>query len=109
MRWPVTMNSVVSLERGSTMKYVYYQYTGEEQLFNITADPYELNDLSTTDTTTLEYWRDFLVQVFEDEGRTGIWVRDESLTTEKVCWMMDYTPNYPCWIDAVYTDGCSTT
>jgi len=53
------------------IKYVFRAFLNDEQLFNLTADPYEYVNLATDNayTDVLTLWRNRLVQQFETEGR----------------------------------------
>ncbi|WP_066190857.1 arylsulfatase [Gracilibacillus timonensis] len=57
-----------------SMKYIWFPRIGEEQLFNLDDDPYELVDLSEVDEAqvTLREWRKRLVHILEkrDKGLT---------------------------------------
>ncbi|GMI02791.1 hypothetical protein TrVE_jg10620 [Triparma verrucosa] len=46
------------------MKYVYNAQTGSEQLFNLTSDVFELNDISDTNADLIAVWRSRLVDQF---------------------------------------------
>ena len=43
-----------------------------------------------------------------DEGRDETWVKDGELQKQQICWRFDYLPNYPCYVDEIYTFACST-
>src|SRR5699024_6341538 len=60
------------------LKYVWYTQPGREHLFDIDADPNELQDLSdTADAVTLGLWRERLVNTLAD--RPEGFVRDGEL------------------------------
>jgi hypothetical protein len=79
----------------SGMKYVYRAFFGEEQLFNTTADPWEMVDLSTdpAHADTLQTWRARMVAQFEKEGRGPAWVADGKLVPRPQS--INYGPNFP--------------
>jgi arylsulfatase len=54
----------------ATWKYIWNPVNGEEQLFNLLEDPNECQNLSGTETTVLEGWRDNMARQLEgrDEG-----------------------------------------
>ena len=85
-------------------------YNGLENLFNLTADPYEQNDLAADPdySTITKGWRDTLKDQFANEGRDETWVKDGELQKQQICWRFDYLPNYPCYVDEIYTFACST-
>eukprot|EP00948_MAST-09A_sp_MAST-9A-sp1_P001549 g1549.t1 len=77
------------------MKYIYRAFYGDEQLFNLTADPYEMRSLHSDESyqSELLLWRQRLVQQFINEQRGENWVKDGKLvqrTLNKV-----YSPYYP--------------
>ena len=77
------------------MKYIFNAFSATEQLFNMTADPYELRDLSATPTLTpqLDLWRSRMVQQFKEEERGPDWVKEGKLQQRTVPCV--YSPNYP--------------
>ena len=79
----------------SGTKYVYRAFFGDEQLFNTTADPYELVDLAgdPAHAETLKLWRSRMVDQFEREGRGPEWVKDGALVPRPQS--INYGPNYP--------------
>ena len=93
------------------MKYVYWWFDATEHLFNLTADPYEQNNLAplTEYTYKLAYWRNLLVDMFMEEGRGNAWYdQNGALKTESTCWKKDYLSNYPCFTTPAGTTACST-
>ena len=78
------------------MKYIYRAYFGDEQLFNLTNDQYEMNDLSKDNKyiDVLEMWRKRLVQQFVNEQRGVSWVNDEGKLMKRVQGML-YSRYYP--------------
>lgn len=79
----------------SGMKYVYRAYFGTEQLFNTTADPWEMVDLSTdpAHADTLQLWRSRMVAQFQREGRGPAWVSNGQLVPRPQS--INYGPNFP--------------
>lgn len=77
------------------MKYVFRAYFGDEQLFNLTADPTESVELSQDPTyaTTLKLWRGRMVAQFESENRGPTWVQNGTLMQRSQG--QTYSPNYP--------------
>ena len=77
------------------MKYVFNAFSATEQLFNLTADPYELRDLSAVPALAVELakWRGRMVRQFEDEKRGPKWVKDGKLQQRTK--PQTYSPNYP--------------
>jgi arylsulfatase len=74
-------------------KYVFQAWNASEQLFNLTADPGERQDLAGKDTVTLERWRERLVAQFEQEKRGEGWVRSGRLVRRTTSQL--YSPHYP--------------
>jgi arylsulfatase A-like enzyme len=68
-----------ALTDGET-KYIFFASTGQEQLFNLTADREENKDLSLSPDPGVQAlrqaWRARLAQHFDQEGRGPSWVRD---------------------------------
>ena len=94
------------------IKYVYWWFDGTEHLFNLTADPYEQNNLAplTEYVSKLGWWRSVLINMFVDENRGHNWYdADGALTTESTCWKKDYLSNYPCFTNPAGTTSCSTS
>eukprot|EP00754_Rhynchopus_humris_P023558 Rhum_TRINITY_DN14838_c0_g1::Rhum_TRINITY_DN14838_c0_g1_i2::g.122208::m.122208 len=67
----------------------------QEQLFNVTADPYELVDLASKPAyrATLALFRQRMVRQFEDEKRGPVWVQNGQLMRRTKGQL--YSPNYP--------------
>jgi arylsulfatase A-like enzyme len=76
-------------------KYVFWALTGQEQLFNLTEDRYEMTDVSkqTAYGSVMDLWRSRLVQQYTAEGRGELWVRNGSLVPRPKSQL--YSPNYP--------------
>jgi len=76
-------------------KYVYIAGTGDEQLFNLSEDPYEGVDLSKSahHQAELALWRGRLASQFEAENRGGAWVKGGALVRRAQG--TTYSPNYP--------------
>jgi len=77
------------------IKYVYRAYFDDEQLFNMTADPKEMESLHDKPeyAEELELWRGRMVQQFEDEERGEKWVKDGIL--QRRVEGQDRSPYYP--------------
>jgi hypothetical protein len=78
-----------------TMKYIFRANAGDEQLFNLTADPRETMEVSGLQeyTDELQKWRTRMVKQFEDEGRGDGWVKDSKLVKRTTG--TTYSPLYP--------------
>eukprot|EP00729_Bicosta_minor_P003230 gene3230-7363_t len=78
-----------------SIKYVFRAFFGDEQLFNLTADKYELEELSNDPLyqDTLKKWRGLMVAQFENEGRGPNWVANGMLQQRTEG--QTYSPNYP--------------
>ncbi|EGD73403.1 ADP ribosylation factor [Salpingoeca rosetta] len=77
------------------MKYIFHAFDATEQLFNISADPHELHDLSGDPAYQLELalWRGRMVAQFEREGRGSNWVVNSTLLQRTHGQV--YSPNFP--------------
>mmetsp|Transcript_8697 Transcript_8697/g.20696 ORF Transcript_8697/g.20696 Transcript_8697/m.20696 type:complete len:524 (+) Transcript_8697:59-1630(+) len=77
------------------MKFILYACSGGEQLFNLTADPYETQDLSgdPQQAEALALWRRRMIAQFESEARGADWVQNGSL--QRRCASCLYSRNYP--------------
>ncbi|HET6246293.1 MAG TPA: arylsulfatase [Tepidisphaeraceae bacterium] len=62
-----------------TFKYIFYAYTGNQQLFDLSQDPAEVNDLSDdpAHAATLKQWRQKMVAHLSERGPQ--WVNDDDL------------------------------
>lgn len=76
-----------------TYKYVYFTLTGENQLFDLSNDPYELLDLAKDpeNMKLVSEWRDRMIEHLSIRGER--WVRDGELTIQKES--QKYSPNDP--------------
>ena len=83
-----------ALTDGKT-KYVFRAWKGDEQLFDLVADPDETTEISglPSSAATLARWRARLVAQFEAEGRGKGWVKDGKLVKRTAG--TTYSPNYP--------------
>jgi arylsulfatase len=74
-------------------KYIFHARDGEEQLFDLTKDPHELNDLAgnTADATELRKWRVRLTEHFAERGAPFLISGRLGLRPERLL----YSPNYP--------------
>ena len=75
------------------LKYVFSALDGSEQLFNLTADPHEMEDLSTKLPSDLASLRSLLGAQFLSEGRGVEWVSSEGLPIPRP--PQAYSPNFP--------------
>ena len=76
-----------------TYKYIYFTLTGEQQLFDLSNDPYELNDL-TKDPKSIQIvteWRKKMIDHLSIRGER--WVLNGELTIQKES--QKYSPNDP--------------
>jgi arylsulfatase A-like enzyme len=76
-------------------KYIFWALDGAEQFFNLTADPYEMTDLSAEPAYAplIQMWRSRLVSLYEAEGRGPLWVRNGTLIPRPAGQLYSY--NYP--------------
>eukprot|EP01060_Flectonema_neradi_P032771 TRINITY_DN5298_c0_g1_i1.p1 TRINITY_DN5298_c0_g1~~TRINITY_DN5298_c0_g1_i1.p1 ORF type:complete len:517 (+),score=106.91 TRINITY_DN5298_c0_g1_i1:66-1616(+) len=77
------------------MKYIFNAYFPGEQLFNLTADPYELVDIAAEPAyeSELKLWRGRMVAQFEEEKRGPTFVLNGVL--QQRVKGQTYSPNYP--------------
>lgn len=75
------------------IKYIWFFRTGQEQLFDLTKDPYELNDLSAEKKSAkkLELMRMAMAEHLQERGPE--WVKDGQLVKRSK--NLIYSPNYP--------------
>lgn len=71
-------------------KYIYHAPTGEEQFFDLSNDPMEMNDLAGSSAETAR-WRARMVAHLEPRGEE--WVKDGKLALRPKSHL--YSPNYP--------------
>ena len=96
---PRSPASSLELARSPTIsrdpRYVYRAWRGDEQLFNLTADPREAADLAALAAyrDVLVAWRMRMVAQFEAEGRGPDWVHDGRLMVRPKG--QTYSPNFP--------------
>lgn len=74
-------------------KYIFHAPTGEEQMFHLTEDPHELNDLgkSADHAQTLALWRQRMIDHLSERGE--LWVKDGKLALRKQSMML--SPHFP--------------
>lgn len=77
-------------------KYVYDASTGDEQLFDLNEDPYELVDLGGVEVEKVEYWRGKLVEQFKREGRGSLFLTEEGFLIKHRLPLL-FSPSYPCY------------
>lgn len=77
------------------MKYIQRASVGDEQLFNLTADPGEIAEVSRLPeyAEELALWRSRLAEQFEAEDRGEAWVKDGQLVRRVKS--TTYSPHYP--------------
>eukprot|EP00041_Stephanoeca_diplocostata_P024170 m.605606 g.605606 ORF g.605606 m.605606 type:complete len:717 (+) comp22466_c0_seq1:74-2224(+) len=87
------------------MKYVFRAFFADEQLFNLTADPYEVHELSqdAAYATELKTWRQRMVSQFQHEGRGSDWVSSSGVLMQRLSGQT-YSPHYPHGPPAVAGD-----
>ncbi len=75
------------------IKYIWFFRTGEEQLFDLSKDLYELHDLSKVKASgkTLEKMRKAMAGHLQERGEE--WVKDGKLVIRNKNLL--YSPNYP--------------
>jgi arylsulfatase len=75
------------------MKYIFHAFDGEEQLFDLTADPHELNDLAgvPAHAEALRLWRTRLAEHFAVRG--DAWVKDGKPVLRPMS--VPRSPHYP--------------
>eukprot|EP00049_Salpingoeca_infusionum_P014912 m.285382 g.285382 ORF g.285382 m.285382 type:complete len:718 (+) comp15775_c2_seq4:31-2184(+) len=78
------------------VKYIFHAYDASEQLFNLTADPYEMVDLSSNPnyTSVLEDWRGRLLKLFQSQERGSTYYNGTQLLS-RTDECSAYSPNYP--------------
>ena len=82
-------------------KYVYNAHDGTEQLFDLSADPHELNDLGMAADgdervkQKIEMWRGKLIAKFQEEGRGSLFLDGGELVVPRLPLL--FGPNYPCY------------
>ena len=76
-------------------KYVFRAFFNDEQLFDLDSDPQERTNVAGVSEwrSTLEQWRERMVEQFEREGRGPDWVRDGKLVRRTNGQL--YSPHYP--------------
>lgn len=75
------------------MKYIFHAYHGNEQLFDLSADPHELHDLSSNpqQEASLRAWRERMVRHLEIRG--DAWVKGGKLQIRRQ--PIPRSPNFP--------------
>ena len=81
------------IDNDGNMKYIFNAHTGQEQLFNLTEDPFELENLADGDNTLV--WRQRLIEQFKEEGRGPLFLRDDELVVPRKPLL--FNKNYPCY------------
>lgn len=79
-----------------SVKYIFRAYFPDEQLFNLTADPYEMTDLASLPAyaSVLSTWRGRLAAQWQREGRGPAWVAADGTLMRRVTGTT-YGPNFP--------------
>jgi arylsulfatase len=77
------------------VRYVFLALTAGEQLFDLTVDPYEMNNLAAdpAHASVLALWRSRMVAQFEAENRGPRFVVNGTLVARPDSYL--YSPNYP--------------
>ena len=75
------------------MKYIFRAYFGDEQLFNLDADPRELNNIASSLPAEVEKWRKRMIDQFTLERRGSEWISNGTLLKRVKSQL--YSPNYP--------------
>lgn len=81
------------------IKYVFRAFFADEQLFNLTSDPWEMRNLAPLSDqdpgvkAALALWRGRMVKQFQEQGRGPDWVKDGVL--QRRTQQQTYSPNYP--------------
>lgn len=75
------------------IKYIWFFHSGEEQLFDLTKDPGEINDLSKDPSSQkqLKLMRKAMAEHLEERGEE--WMKDGELIVRDKSLL--YSPNYP--------------
>jgi arylsulfatase len=75
------------------LKYIYHAFHGNEQLFDLEADPHEMRDLSSeaAHAATLRSWRQRMVEHLSIRGEQ--WVKNGKLQTRQE--PIPRSPNFP--------------
>merc|ERR1719474_1582106 len=73
-----------ALTDGVNWKYIFNAYFGNETLFDLRNDPWEMNDLAMERGNeevdrVMAVWRRRMVQMFEEQGRGDKWVLNGTL------------------------------
>ena len=93
-------NAIVGYLRGKIYKYVYFASDGREQLFCLTDDPSERQDLAAHTAnphfpSLLALWRKALIRQFQEEKRGEEWITPKgTLVVGRKS--INFGPNYPC-------------
>lgn len=77
-------NAWVALTDGR-YKYVYFTLTGQQQLFDLESDPFEMNDLASEEyfeenKNSVKMWREKMIEHLAIRGE--VWVKDVDLTVQ---------------------------
>lgn len=74
-------------------KYIFHGFSGEEQMFDLTVDRAEMNDLAgdPAHTANLRRWRQRMIEHLAPRGDQ--WVKGGALATREA--MVQYSPLYP--------------
>ena len=75
-------NAWVALTDGK-YKYIYFTLTGEEQLFNLQNDPYELNNILDDQSGSRIHKKWYKMMVEHLNIRGSDWVLDKKLAVQK--------------------------
>ncbi len=86
-----------------THKYIYFTLTGEQQLFKLSTDPYELIDIAKNPNHTqlVSQWRKRMIDHLSIRGDR--WVLNGELTVQKES--QRYSPNDPRYDEYIKTEN----
>jgi arylsulfatase len=81
-------------------KYIYFTLTGQQQLFDLKNDPYEMVDLASDELfkenkSLVENWRKRMIKHLEIRGEE--WVKDGDLRVQQES--IYYGANHPKFMD----------
>ena len=79
--------------RDSRYKYVFFTLTGEEQLFDMHSDPYELHNIVHEPSAKVAYDKLYTALADDLSERGDVWVKDGKLQVQKASMLA--SPNYP--------------
>jgi arylsulfatase len=78
---------------GGVLKYIFSALEGAEQLFNLTADPHEMQDVAAAQPSDLAELRALMGAQFLREGRGPAWVSPQGLPLPRPA--QAFSPHFP--------------